>query len=156
MLTVSRPTCGTWITLSKIYVTIFNFKAFTKMYVCHTKNVCKSQNSMKLFFLYSHLINAVFLLVPPAVLVIIDDPSNFQYFLGFLKSIYNPFQKVTKVTKSDVCKSQNMTKKKLLPEGLHRGGISHITVCYQRCSPIQLISNSTIHLLLLEEGLTHV
>ena len=47
MLTVSRPNGATWITLWKTYVTIFKL------------------NSMKLFCLFSQLINSVFLLVPP-------------------------------------------------------------------------------------------
>ena len=77
------------------------------MYVSRAKNVCKSQNTMKPICLYSQLIITVFLLLPPAVLVIMDDPSNFQGFLSFLKCIYTPFKKVSKVTKWDVRKSQN-------------------------------------------------
>ena len=65
------------------------------MYVSRSKNVCKSQNNMKLFVLYSQFINTVFF--PPAVLVIMDDLSNFQVFLSFLKCIYTPFKKVSKV-----------------------------------------------------------
>ena len=52
------------------------------MYKSRTKNVCKSQNNMKSFFLHSQLINTVFLLVPPAVLINMDDPYNFQDFLS--------------------------------------------------------------------------
>ena len=59
------------------------------------------------FFLNFPWINNVFLLVPPAVLVIIEDTSNFQDFLSFLKFIYAPFKRVSKVTELDVGKSQN-------------------------------------------------
>ena len=58
-------------------------------------------------FLNFPLINYVFLLVPPAALVIIDDTSNFQDFLSLLKLIYTPFKRVSKVTELDVHKSQN-------------------------------------------------
>ena len=62
---------------------------------------------MKPFFLnFPYIIN-VFLLVPPAVLVIIEDATNFQDFLSFLKFIYTPFKTVSKVTELDVGKSQN-------------------------------------------------
>ena len=54
------------------------------------RNVGKLQNTMKLFFLNFPWINNVFLLVPPTVLVIIEDASNFQDFLSFLKFIYTP------------------------------------------------------------------
>ena len=77
------------------------------MYASRAKNVCKLQNTMKPFFLYSQLINTVFLLVPPVVLVIMDNLFNFQDFLSFLKCIYTPLKKVTKVTKWDICKSPN-------------------------------------------------
>ena len=63
---------------------------------------------MKPFFLNFPLINNAFFLVPPAVLVIIDDTSNFQDFLSFLKLIYTPFKRVSKVTELDVVKSQNI------------------------------------------------
>ena len=42
--------------------------------------------------------NNVFLLVPPAILVIIDNPSNFQDFINFVKGMYTPFKGVYKVT----------------------------------------------------------
>ena len=64
------------------------------MYVSHTKNVYKSQNTMKAFFLCYTLINNGVLLVPQAVLVLFDGPSYFQDFYGFLKCIYNPFKLV--------------------------------------------------------------
>ena len=47
------------------------------------------------------------ILVPPAVLVIIDNPYNIQNFLRFLKCIYNPFKMVSKVPKMGVFKSEN-------------------------------------------------
>ena len=74
------------------------------MLVSHAKNVGKSQNNMKPLFLYFQWINNVFFLVPPAVLVMIDDPSNFQDFISFLKCIYTTFKWVYKVTKLDVGK----------------------------------------------------
>ena len=40
----------------------------------------------------------MFLLVPPAVLIIIEDTSNFQDFLSLLKFIYTPSKRVSKVT----------------------------------------------------------
>ena len=49
--------------------------------------VGKSQNTMKTFFLIFPWIKNVFLLVPPAVLVFIEDISNFQDFLCFIKFI---------------------------------------------------------------------
>ena len=49
----------------------------------------------------------VFLLVPPTVLLFIEDTSNFQDFLIVLKLIYTPFKRVSKVTELDVGKSQN-------------------------------------------------
>ena len=86
------------------------------MLVSHTNNVSKSQNIMKPLFLYFQTMNNVFLLVPPAVLVIIDDPSNFQDFISFLKYIYTPFKWVSKVTKLDIGHKINVliTKKKFL------------------------------------------
>ena len=68
------------------------------MLVGHSKYVGKSQNNVKPLFLYFQLINSVFLLVPLAVLVIIDDPSNFQDYLSFLKWIYTTVKLVSKVT----------------------------------------------------------
>ena len=59
------------------------------------------------FFLYTQLINNVLLSVQPAALVIMEDPSNFQEFLSFLKFIYTLFKRVSKVTEWDVCKSRN-------------------------------------------------
>ena len=50
------------------------------MSIGHAKNVCRSQNSMKPFYLYIQLINNVFLLVSPSVLVIIDNPSYLKDF----------------------------------------------------------------------------
>ena len=50
--------------------------------------------------------NNLFLLVPPAVLVIMDDPSNFQDFLSFSMCIYTLFKRVSKVSELDLCKSQ--------------------------------------------------
>ena len=87
ILTVTQPYIATWITLLKPYMTLKNPKKISNMSVGHAKNVCRSQNSMKPFFLYLQLINNVFLLVSPAVLVIIDNPSNLQDFLSFLKCI---------------------------------------------------------------------
>ena len=63
--------------------------------------------SMKPFFLYFQVRNNLFLLVLPAVLVIMDDPSNFQDFLSFLKCIYIVFKRVSKVSELDVFKLQN-------------------------------------------------
>ena len=48
-----------------------------------------------------------FLLVPPAVIVNIEDTSNFHEFLSILKFIYTPFKRVSKVTDLYVDKSQN-------------------------------------------------
>ena len=45
----------------------------------------------------------MFLLVPPAVLVIIDNQSNFQDPLSFLKCIHTHFKRVYKVAELDVC-----------------------------------------------------
>jgi len=87
-----------------------SLKIFSKLSVSRKilyRNVGKSQNTMKPFFLnFPYIIN-VFLLVPPAVLVIIEDATNFQDFLSFLKFIYTPFKRVSKVTELDVGKSQN-------------------------------------------------
>ena len=51
---------------------------------------------MKTLFLHSQLINTVFLLVPPEVLVIMDNPSSFQDFLSFWNYIYTPIKKYLK------------------------------------------------------------
>ena len=67
------------------------------------KNVCKSQNNMKHIFLYIQL----FTHVPPAVQVIIDEPSNLQDFLSVLNCMYTPFKRVPKGTPLDLCKSHN-------------------------------------------------
>ena len=64
------------------------------MSVGHAKNVCRSQNSMKPFFLYYQWITNVFLLVSPAVMVIMNNPSNFQALLRLLA----PSKWVSKVT----------------------------------------------------------
>ena len=64
----------------------------TKMLVNHAKNVGKSQNTMKPFFLIFPLINNVVLVCPPPVLVIIDYISNFQDFLSFLQFINTPLK----------------------------------------------------------------
>ena len=77
------------------------------MSVSHAKNVGKSQNSMIPFFLYFQLINNMFLLVWPAVLVIIYDQSNLQDFPSYLKGICTHFKRVSKVTELNVGKSQN-------------------------------------------------
>ena len=79
---------------------------FSKMSVSHEKNVCKSQNSMKPFFLYFQLINKLFLLVPQTVPVIMDNPCNFQDFLSFLMCIYTLFKRVYEVSEFGDCKSQ--------------------------------------------------
>ena len=71
------------------------------------QNVGRSQNSMKTFFLNFQWINNVFLLVPPTVLVIIEDTSNFQVFLSLIKLIYTPLKRVSKVTYLYVGRSQN-------------------------------------------------
>jgi len=71
------------------------------------RNVGKSQNTLKPFFLNIPCINNVFLLVPPTVLVINEDSSNFQDFLSLLKFIYTILKRVSKVTELDVGKSQN-------------------------------------------------
>ena len=72
----------------------YSLKTCGKGLASHTKNVGKSQNNMNPLFLYFELINNALLIVPPAVLVIIDGPSNFQDFL--------------KLKKMDACNSQNM------------------------------------------------
>ena len=54
----------------------------------------------------------MFLLVPPAVLIITDDLSHFTDFFEFLRRIYTPW--VSKVTELDVSKSQNKQQKKFL------------------------------------------
>ena len=87
ILTVTQPYIAHWITLLKPYVTLNNPKQISNMSVGHAKNVCRSQNSMKPFFLYLQLINNVFLLVSPAVLEIIDNPSISQDFLSFLNCV---------------------------------------------------------------------
>ena len=84
MLTGSQPNGATWISLGKIHVCL--------MFVSHTKNVCKSQNTMKPLFLCYTLINNEVLLVPPVVLVTIDKPFNFQDFVSFLTCIYTPLK----------------------------------------------------------------
>ena len=65
-------------------------QTFSKMLVSH-KILCgivgKSQNTKKPFFLNFPWTKNMFLLVPPPVLVIIEDISNFQDFLGFIKFI---------------------------------------------------------------------
>ena len=73
----------------------------------HAKNVCQSQNNMQPFFLYIQVNNNIFLLFPIAALLIIDNPSNFQDLLSFLKCILIPFKKVSQVTELDVCHSHN-------------------------------------------------
>ena len=62
------------------------------MSVSYTKNVCQSQSNMQPFFLYIQVINNMFLLFPTAILVIIDNPSNCQHFLSFLKC-FRPLSK---------------------------------------------------------------
>ena len=62
------------------------------MYLSHTKNVCKSQNTMKPFSLCFKLINNEVLWFPPVVLGIIDKTYNYQDFLSFLKFIDYSFQ----------------------------------------------------------------
>ena len=59
---------------------------------------------MKLIFLYFQFINNVFFLVPPAVLVIMENQSYYQDFLIFFKYIYTPFKMVIYW---EVCKSQS-------------------------------------------------
>ena len=63
---------------------------FSKMSVSR-KILCwivgKSQNTLKPFFLNFQGIKNMFLLVPPSVLVIIEDICNFQNFLSFIKFI---------------------------------------------------------------------
>ena len=59
--------------------------------------VGKSQNTMKPFFLNFPWIKNVFLIVPTAVLVIIEEIFNFQDFLSFIKFISTPFKRVSKV-----------------------------------------------------------
>ena len=71
------------------------------------RNVGKSQNTIQPFFLNFQWITNMFLLVPLAVLVIIEDTTNFQDFLISLKLIYTPFKRVFKVKELDVGKSQN-------------------------------------------------
>ena len=72
----SRPIGLTWITFGEIYATLFKFEDF------FLDNVCKSHNIMEPFFLcYTLTTNQVFL-VPPLVLVIIDEPSSLQDFLS--------------------------------------------------------------------------
>ena len=59
----------------------------------------------------------VFWLVPPAVLVISEDISNFQDFLCFIKFIQTDFKRVSIVPELNVGKSQNRCayhKKKVL------------------------------------------
>ena len=87
ILRVTQPYRATWITLFKPYVILQKPKDF-EQYVCRSrKNVCRSQNTMKFFFLFYQQIAYVFWLVSPAVLVIIDNSSNFQDFLFFLMCI---------------------------------------------------------------------
>ena len=74
------------------------------MLVSLTKNVGRSKNNRKSFFLYFQLITNVFLLVQLEVLVIIEDPSNLQDFLSFLKFTYTPFKRGSNVTELDVGK----------------------------------------------------
>ena len=62
---------------------------------------------MKPFYLYFQFINNVFLLVPEAVLVIMDNPLHFLDFLSFSKYIYSPFKIMSKGTDWDVCNSKN-------------------------------------------------
>ena len=60
-----------------IYIYTWQFpdlKVFSKIYVSRKENVFKSQNNMKLIFLYSQLISTVLLLGSPAVR---DNQSNF-------------------------------------------------------------------------------
>ena len=64
---------------------IFSKMSVSRQILCWI--VGKSQNTMKPFFLNFPWINNVFLLVPPVVLVIIEDISNFQDFLSFIKFI---------------------------------------------------------------------
>ena len=61
---------------------------FSKMLISQVRNVSKSHKCMKAFFS----------LFPPAVLVIIDGPSNCNDFLSFLNCIYVPLKMVSKVT----------------------------------------------------------
>ena len=65
-------------------------KIFSKISV-NCKILCwivgKSQNTMKPFFSLFSMDKNVSLLVPPAVLVIFEDISNFQDFLSFIKFI---------------------------------------------------------------------
>ena len=84
---------------------IFSKVSVSRKILC--RNVGKSQNTLKPFFLNIPCINNVFLLVPPTVLVINEDSSNFQDFLSLLKFIYTISKRVSKVTELDVGKSQN-------------------------------------------------
>ena len=65
-------------------------KIFSKMLVCR-KILCwivgKPQNTLKPFILNFPWIKNLFLLVQPSGLVIIEEISNFQDFLGFIKLI---------------------------------------------------------------------
>ena len=75
-----------------------SLKALSNMSVSHARNVCQSQKNMQVIY-------NMFLLFPTAILVNVDNPSNFQDFLSFLIFSF-PFKNVSKVTALDVCQSQ--------------------------------------------------
>ena len=64
---------------------IFSQMSVSRKILCSI--VGNSQNTLKPFFLTFPWIKNVFLLVQPAVLVIIEDLPNFQDFLSFIKVI---------------------------------------------------------------------
>ena len=84
---------------------IFSKMSVSRQILCWI--VGKSQNTLKPFVLNFLWNKNVFLLIPPAVLVIIEDISNFQEFLSFIKFIKTPFKRVSKVPELYVGKSQN-------------------------------------------------
>ena len=80
MMTFAQPNGATFITMLKRYVTLFERKAFKQILFKSQKEWKEVTQLYKINFSLFKFITNFFLLVPPEVLVIIDNPSYFQDF----------------------------------------------------------------------------